>query len=153
MFIPVKMYRQIFQLCKEREARGDIVFTLVRQENIRAIPEGTVMIVPSYTLCPGRPVPDVQAVSTEPLIIATDNTEEYIVLTTHGTFELQQYGIEDFNDCNYACAQELHDAGDFDEIYALTLPWLTVELFDGDVKAVDPIGQPKQKVGRKLEFL
>jgi len=156
MFSPKEMWLRLLEICQQREARNEPVFELsIKEERINNLPEGTAFIVPSYNLWPGRELPNVTAVSGEPIYIATDNQEEYIAMTRYGTFELCRGRADELWECNYALSEAVHDEEGCTELYALVIPDCSLSIADKRVTWLQPdtCHPTKQKPGRKLAFL
>lgn len=107
-------------------------------------------------MCCGKGVrpPNVQAISGETIYIATDSTEEYIAMVPYGVFEIYTGSPDDLWKFNYALSAAESDEADCSDFYALIIPDCSLLIADqrlGQPAVAEVL--PKQKAGRKLEFL
>lgn len=93
MFWPARIREEVFSLLLAREARGERIFTFYPNDELGRIKEGAVCFMPDEvgevlggdysTLI----TPSVASLRTEPIFIATDNTNEYIVVQGYNSFD------------------------------------------------------------------
>lgn len=93
MFWPARIREEVFSLLLAREARGEKVFTFYPNDELGRIKEGAICFMPDEVgeVLGGNYssliIPSVASLRTEPIFIATDNTNEYIVVQGYNSFD------------------------------------------------------------------
>ncbi len=136
MFLPKAVYAQIADICYERERRGEPAYEMYAgREQLHTIPIGAICFIPDLQLNEGDPVPQFARIQNEPVLIATDNVDEFVYLDiAYSNF--QMFNIDEEMSPNYTYGN------DNDDHYVLVVHGLNFLFSDGLAPASPPWVKP-----------
>lgn len=115
MFLPKAVYAQIANICYERERRGVPAYEMrMGKEQIYTIPMGAICFIPDLALLQTDPVPQYARIQDEPILIATDNADEFVYVSKNNGGDIQMINIVDEMEPNCSVDGE-------DEYYVLVV--------------------------------
>jgi len=136
MLSPKIIHAQIAAICYEREARGEPVFELYAADGLHDVHDGALCIHSDIVLKKDDDLPDFKRVAHESLMIATDDTYQFIML--HKDSSLNQF---DLNDLYYNWQTDQDDDDEPTEHYVLVIKDLNFAFADSRASAVTQTGQ------------
>lgn len=125
------IHAQIAAICYEREARGEPVFELYACDSLHDVPDGALCIHSDIVLKEDDELPDFKRVAHEPLMLATDETYQFIMLHKEGSLNL--FDLNNL-DCNWKTNEDEDDEPE--EYYVLVIKDLNFALTDSRASAI-----------------
>lgn len=115
-FLPKIISAQVEAICLAREERGVPPYEFYGgKEHMFKIPVGSLCFIPDFKMNKGDALPSYKRIKGEPLFLATDDTDQFVIFDKHGDFRM--VNIVEELDLNY----EIKNGGEDGEFYMLVV--------------------------------